>query len=93
MPSRKTTKAAASALLAEIPKKLLDQFVKGQMGAEAVQAASMACNKAMSKRALGSRFLPPPGLPTGRVATGRQQQPPQRSERQDRSEREWVGTD
>jgi hypothetical protein len=30
MPSRKTTKAAAKRRLPEIPKELLDQFVKGR---------------------------------------------------------------
>ena len=54
MPSRKTTKAAASAVLPEIPKELVDQFVKGPMSAEAVQAASMAFKKALIERALGA---------------------------------------
>lgn len=49
MPSRKTTKAAAAAAtdLPSIPKELIDQFVKGPMSAEAVQAASMAFKKAL----------------------------------------------
>ncbi len=56
MPSRKTTKAAASAVLPEIPKELVDQFVKGPMSAEAVQAASMAFKKALIERALGAEL-------------------------------------
>jgi len=56
MPSRKTTKAAASVSLPEIPKELIDQFVKGPMSAEAVQAASMAFKKALIERALGAEL-------------------------------------
>jgi hypothetical protein len=56
MPSRKTTKAAASASLPEIPKELIDQFVTGPMTPEAVQAASMAFKKALIARALGAEL-------------------------------------
>lgn len=58
MPSRKTTKAAAAAAtdLPSIPKELIDQFVKGPMSAEAVQAASMAFKKALIERALGAEL-------------------------------------
>jgi len=37
--------AAAAAALPSIPKELIDQFVSGPMGAEAVNAASMAFKK------------------------------------------------
>ncbi len=56
MPSRKTTKAAASAVLPEIPKELVDQFVKGPMSAKAVQAATLAFKKALIERALGAEL-------------------------------------
>ena len=65
MPSRKTTKAAASAVLPEIPKELVDQFVKGPMSAEAVQAASMAFKKALIERALGAELSHHLGYPPG----------------------------
>lgn len=47
--SRKTTKAA----IPSIPKALIDQFVTGQMSAQAVNAASMTFKKALIERALG----------------------------------------
>jgi len=50
MPSRTKTKNAAisakTAALPKIPKELIEQFVKGPMTAEAVNAASMAFKKA-----------------------------------------------
>jgi transposase-like protein len=67
MPSRKTTKAAAAAAtdLPSIPKELIDQFVKGPMSAEAVQAASMAFKKALIERALGAELSHHLGYPPG----------------------------
>ena len=67
MPSRKTTKAAAAAAAAlpSIPKELIDQFVKGPMSAEAVQAASMAFKKALIERALGAELSHHLGYPPG----------------------------
>src|SRR5687767_5423683 len=58
MPSRKTTKAAAAAAAAmpSIPKELIDQFVRGPMSAEAVNAATMAFKKALIERALGAEL-------------------------------------
>lgn len=58
MPIRKTTKAAlaAAAAMPSIPKELIDQFVKGPMSAEAVNAASMAFKKALIERALGAEL-------------------------------------
>ena len=52
MPSKK--KAAPE--LPTIPKELIDQFVKGPMTPEAVQAASMAFKKALIERALGAEL-------------------------------------
>lgn len=71
MPSRKTTKAAvaAAAALPSIPKELVDQFVKGPMSAEAVQAASMAFKKALIKRALGAELSHHLGYPPGAAKT------------------------
>jgi transposase-like protein len=61
MPTSKTkTKnaaiAAKTAALPSIPKELIDQFVKGPMTAEAVNAASMAFKKALIERALGAEL-------------------------------------
>jgi putative transposase len=67
MPSRKTTKAAGAAAtdLPSIPKELIDQFVKGPMSAEAVQATSMAFKKALIERALGAELSHHLGYPPG----------------------------
>ena len=60
MPSRTKTKnaaiAAKTASLPSIPKELIEQFVKGPMTAEAVNAASMAVKKALIERALGAEL-------------------------------------
>jgi transposase-like protein len=61
MPTSKTkTKnaaiAAKTAALPTIPKELIEQFVKGPMTAEAVNAASMAFKKALIERALGAEL-------------------------------------
>ena len=40
---------AAATAMPSIPKELIDQFVTGPMSAEAVNAASMAFKKALSK--------------------------------------------
>ncbi|MDM0053528.1 IS256 family transposase [Variovorax sp. J22R115] len=71
MPSRQTTKAAAAAAAAlpSIPKELIDQFVKGPMSAEAVQAASMAFKKALIERALGAELSHHLGYPPGAAMT------------------------
>lgn len=65
MPSRKTTKAAAEAQLPQIPSELIDQFVKGPMTAEAVNAASLAFKKALIERALGGELSHHLGYPPG----------------------------
>jgi transposase-like protein len=60
MPSKTKMKnaaiAAKTAALPTIPKELIDQFVKGPMTAEAVNAASMAFKKALIERALGAEL-------------------------------------
>ncbi len=60
MPSKTKTKnaaiAAKTAALPSIPKELIEQFVKGPMTAEAVNAASMAFKKALIERALGAEL-------------------------------------
>jgi len=60
MPSKTKTKnaaiAAKTAALPTIPKELIEQFVKGSMTAEAVNAASMAFKKALIERALGAEL-------------------------------------
>ena len=58
MPSKKTTKAAASAATAlpSIPTELIDQFVTGPMSGEAVNTAAMAFKKALIERALGAEL-------------------------------------
>jgi putative transposase len=56
MPSRTKKSIAVAAALPTIPEELLDQFVKGPMSAEAVNAASMAFKKALIERALGAEL-------------------------------------
>ena len=56
MPSKTKKCMAAAAALPSIPKELLDQFVKGPMTADAVNAASMAFKKALIERALGAEL-------------------------------------
>jgi len=60
MPSKTKTKnaaiAAKTAALPSIPKELIEQFVKGPMTAQAVNAASMAFKKALIERALGAEL-------------------------------------
>jgi len=60
MPSKTKAKnaaiAAKTAALPTIPKELIEQFVKGPMTAEAVNAASMAFKKALIERALGAEL-------------------------------------
>lgn len=45
-----------AAVLPAVPKELIDQFVTGPMSAEAVNAASMAFNKALIERAMGAEL-------------------------------------
>jgi len=61
MPTSKTKMknaaiAAKTAALPKIPKELIEQFVKGPMTAESVNAASMAFKKALIERALGAEL-------------------------------------
>ena len=58
MPSKKkaVAPAANTAPLPQIPKEVLDQFVKGPMTADAVNAASAAFKKALIERALGAEM-------------------------------------
>jgi hypothetical protein len=64
---RKTTMAAeaAAAALPPIPKELIDQFVTWPMSAKAVQATSMAFNKALIERAPGAAQSYHRGYPPG----------------------------
>jgi transposase-like protein len=59
------TKKKPPAPLPAIPQELIDQFVKGPMSAEAVQAASMAFKKALIERALGAELSHHLGYPPG----------------------------
>lgn len=54
---RKPKATADASLLPKISDDLIDQFVKGPMTADAVQAASMAFKKALIERALGAEIL------------------------------------
>jgi putative transposase len=65
MPRKTKTAQAAEAALPQIPKELIDQFVKGPMTAEAVQAASMAFKKALIERVLGAELSHHLGYPSG----------------------------
>src|ERR1700684_1881315 len=60
---KQTTEALTD--LPSIPKELVDQFVKGPMTAEAVQAASAAFRKALIERALGAELGHQLGYPAG----------------------------
>ena len=56
--------------LPTIPKELIDQFVKGPMSAEAVNAASMAFKKALIERALGAELSHHLGYAPGEAKPG-----------------------
>jgi hypothetical protein len=56
MPRKTKVAATAAKELPSIPPELIDQFVKGPMSAEAVQAALMAFKKALIERALGAEL-------------------------------------
>ncbi|MBP1151245.1 transposase-like protein [Methylocaldum sp. RMAD-M] len=53
MPSKTRKATVWETALPSIPKELIDQFVTGPMGAEAVNATSLAFKKALIERALG----------------------------------------
>src|ERR1700744_1730865 len=65
MPRKPKPGAAAPMDLPSIPAELIDQFVKGPMTAEAVQAASAAFKKALIERALGAELGHHLGYPAG----------------------------
>lgn len=65
MPRKPKPSADASTALPSIPKELIDEFVKGPMTAEAVQAASAAFKKALIERALGAELGHHLGYPPG----------------------------
>jgi putative transposase len=54
--AKKAAFAAKMAALPHIPPELVDQFVKGPMTGEAVNAASMAFKKALIERAMGAEL-------------------------------------
>ena len=65
MPRKPKPGAAAPMDLPSIPAELIDQFVKGPMTAEAVQAASAAFKKTLIERALGAELGHHLGYPAG----------------------------
>ncbi|MGF6977481.1 putative transposase [Paraburkholderia sp. JPY465] len=65
MPSKPKAGSAPPPELPAIPEELIDEFVKGPMTAEAVQAASMAFKKALIERALGAELKHHLGYPSG----------------------------
>jgi putative transposase len=65
MPRKPKGAGEAQTALPSIPKELIDQFVKGPMTAEAVQAASAAFKKALIERALGAELGHHLGYPAG----------------------------
>jgi putative transposase len=65
MPRKPKPAAGAPTDLPSIPDELIDQFVKGPMTAEAVQAASIAFKKALIERALGAELGHHLGYPAG----------------------------
>jgi len=84
---QKANAAAQAAVLAKIPPELLDQLVKGPMTAEAVDDVSRAFKKALIERALGAEMSHHPGLRRRLGEARGGDQPPQRQERQDGSDR------
>lgn len=56
MPSKKKNEGAVDASLPEVPAALLDQFVKGPMTAEALDAVMKKFKKAFIERALGAEM-------------------------------------
>ena len=56
MPNKQRSKKKEPADLPGIPKELIDQFVKGPMSAEAVNAATHAFKKALIERVLGAEL-------------------------------------
>jgi transposase-like protein len=62
---RKPKATSDASNLPKIPAELIDQFVKGPMTADAVQAASMAFKKALIERALGAELGHHLGYPNG----------------------------
>ena len=70
MPSKKEAAmtVADTAVLPQIPQELHEQFVKGPMTAEVVNAASVAFKKALIERTLGAELSHHLGYsPGGRV--------------------------
>lgn len=65
MPRKPKSGSEIPSELPAIPEELIDQFVKGPMTAEAVQAASMAFKKALIERALGAELGHHLGYPNG----------------------------
>ena len=65
MPRKPSRATEAPTTLPSIPDELIDQFVKGPMTAEAVQAASIAFRKALIERALGAELGHHLGYPAG----------------------------
>ena len=61
----KTRKPKAAQVLPPIPKERIDQFVNGPMSAEAVNAASMAFEKALIERARGAELTHHLGYASG----------------------------
>ncbi len=68
MPPRKKN-LAADAALPTIPSELIDQIVKGPMGADAINAASKAFKEALFERCLGCGARYPPGTEKSEAAS------------------------
>lgn len=65
MPSKASKQKESGTELPVIPKELIDQFVRGPMTGEAVNAAAMAFKKALIERALGAELSHHLGYPAG----------------------------
>jgi putative transposase len=81
--AKKAAFAAKMAALPHIPPELVDQFVKGPMTGEAVNAASMAFKKALIERAMGAELSHHLGYAPGQlkpdVGANQPNQPNQRN--------------
>ena len=70
MPSKSKPGKAGTTELPSIPKELIDEFVKGPMSAEAVNAASLVFKKALIERALGAELSHHLRYPAGAAGRG-----------------------
>ena len=93
MPRRPKT-LTPDAPLAPVPSEILDQFVRqGPLSVEELEAAVRRFKKAIIERALGGELTHHFGYPVRRYETRRDDESPQRVERQDGADRRRPASD